>query len=88
MAKYREAHPDGVPILYSWPSQESLTPVGYSTDAQTDWTAPHLRWFLEDIATRYELRGTFLLWGQLFSHQRHLSPLDKFVAPTEAASFA
>jgi esterase/lipase superfamily enzyme len=44
---------DGAPILYSWPSAESLTPVGYTTDAaNNEWTAPHLRWFLEDVAAR------------------------------------
>lgn len=44
---------DGAPILYSWPSAEALTPIAYSTDASTnDWTVPHLRWFLEDVATR------------------------------------
>jgi esterase/lipase superfamily enzyme len=44
---------DGAPILYSWPSLASLSPVGYSTDAgNADWTAPHLRWFLEDVAAK------------------------------------
>jgi len=44
---------DGAPILYSWPSMASLSPVGYSTDAgNADWTAPHLRWFLEDVAAK------------------------------------
>jgi esterase/lipase superfamily enzyme len=44
---------DGAPILYSWPSAQSLTPIGYATDAaNNDWTVPHLRWFLEDVATK------------------------------------
>jgi esterase/lipase superfamily enzyme len=44
---------DGAPILYSWPSQQSLTLVGYTTDAATaDWTVPHLRYFLEDVLAR------------------------------------
>lgn len=44
---------DGAPILYSWPSAESVTPIGYATDAaNNDWTVRHLRWFLEDVAAR------------------------------------
>jgi esterase/lipase superfamily enzyme len=44
---------DGAPILYSWPSAGSLNPIGYATDsASSDWTVPHLRSFLEDVAAR------------------------------------
>ena len=44
---------DGAPILYSWPSLNSLTPVGYTTDSESSsWTIPHLRWFLEDVAAK------------------------------------
>jgi len=44
---------DGAPILYSWPSTASLSPIGYATDSNnSDWTVPHLRWFLEDVAAR------------------------------------
>jgi esterase/lipase superfamily enzyme len=42
---------DGGPILYSWPSEGALT--SYPTDANNaEWTVPHLRWFLEDVATK------------------------------------
>jgi esterase/lipase superfamily enzyme len=42
---------DGASILYSWPSEGTLT--SYPTDANNaEWTVPHLRWFLEDVATK------------------------------------
>ena len=41
------------PILYSWPSAATLSPIGYSTDAESNrWTERHLRWFLEDVLAR------------------------------------
>jgi esterase/lipase superfamily enzyme len=44
---------DGAPILYSWPSAASVSPIGYTTDSgNSEWTVPHLRWFLEDVARR------------------------------------
>ena len=53
---------DGAPILYSWPSQESLTPIGYATDAATnEWTVPHLRSFLDDVARRSGARRVHLI---------------------------
>ena len=42
---------DGPPILYSWPSGASY--FSYDDDAASNaWTIPHLRWFLEDVASR------------------------------------
>ena len=42
---------DGAPILYSWPSIGQY--VGYMTDANNaEWSTPHLRWFLEDVASK------------------------------------
>ena len=39
----------GAPILYSWPSKGSL--FSYAADEATiDWTVPHLKEFLEEIA--------------------------------------
>jgi esterase/lipase superfamily enzyme len=40
----------GVPITYSWPSQGSAAPLGYTTDeTNVEWTEPHLRQFLVDL---------------------------------------
>jgi esterase/lipase superfamily enzyme len=41
----------GAPILFSWPSKGSLSPLGYTHDeTQARWTLPDLRAFLELIA--------------------------------------
>jgi len=42
---------DGVPIAYSWPSAASYEMYG-ADESTIEWTAPHLRWFLEDLAKR------------------------------------
>lgn len=40
---------DGAPVLYSWPSKGHA--LGYFADEATvEWTAPHLKQFLEDLA--------------------------------------
>jgi len=40
---------EGAPVLFSWPSQGSL--AGYTRDeANIEWTEPHLRDFLRDLA--------------------------------------
>jgi len=40
---------DGVPMMYSWPSQGRL--IGYNGDSETvDWSSPHLQSFLERVA--------------------------------------
>lgn len=42
---------DGAAVLYSWPSQGTFS--GYFTDQKTvDWTVPHFRGFLEDLAAK------------------------------------
>src|SRR5439155_20187668 len=42
---------DGAPILYSWPSTGTVT--GYPADEATvEWTAPHLKEFLEKVASQ------------------------------------
>ena len=42
---------DGAAILYSWPSQGTYS--GYFADQKTvEWTVPHLRAFLEEIAAK------------------------------------
>jgi esterase/lipase superfamily enzyme len=44
---------DGPPILYSWPSRAELSPIGYTSDeANVEWTIPHLKNFLREIATQ------------------------------------
>lgn len=43
----------GPPVTYSWPSQGSLSPIGYTTDENNvEWTEPHLKQFLVDLKRR------------------------------------
>jgi esterase/lipase superfamily enzyme len=47
----RDASFDGAPVLYSWPSKNRL--VAYTEDEDTvQWTAFHLRDFLDELAQR------------------------------------
>jgi esterase/lipase superfamily enzyme len=40
----------GTPIAYSWPSQGTYNPLGYTTDeTNAEWTEPHLKQFLLDL---------------------------------------
>jgi esterase/lipase superfamily enzyme len=42
---------DGAPIMYSWPSRDEF--LGYPADEATiEWTSPHFKNFLEDIAAQ------------------------------------
>lgn len=51
---------DGAPVLYSWPSRESL--AGYTHDEATiEWSAPHLEGFLRDLAQRSGARSIYLV---------------------------
>lgn len=44
---------EGAPVFYSWPSQSQLSLTGYKTDADhAELAMPHLREFLNDVATR------------------------------------
>jgi esterase/lipase superfamily enzyme len=78
---------DGAPILYSWPSQESLTPVGYATDAETsEWTAPHLRWFLEDVSAKTGANRIHLI-AHSMGNKVLLRALDR-MSPASTRKFA
>jgi esterase/lipase superfamily enzyme len=51
---------DGAPILYSWPSRNKL--LGYTEDEDTvQWTAFHLRAFLEELAERSDAKKIHLI---------------------------
>jgi len=53
---------DGIPVTYSWPSQGSESPLGYTRDEQAaETTVPHLQWFLTTLATRTNARTIYLL---------------------------
>jgi esterase/lipase superfamily enzyme len=49
-----------VAIAYSWPSQEGL--LSYTVDeTNVDWTVPHLKDFLQDIAERSGAKSVYLV---------------------------
>jgi esterase/lipase superfamily enzyme len=50
----------GVPILYTWPSKGTV--AGYPVDEATiEWTTPHLKSFLEQIATESHAKTIHLI---------------------------
>ncbi|HWM91931.1 MAG TPA: alpha/beta hydrolase [Thermoanaerobaculia bacterium] len=51
---------DGAPVLYSWPSQASVSK--YTVDeANVEWTVPHLERFLRDLSARSGARSVYLI---------------------------
>lgn len=52
----------GAPVLYSWPSKGSPTPLGYTTDSQTVvWSTNILFDFLRDFLHRTEAQNVYLI---------------------------
>ena len=50
----------GAPIFYSWPSQATLT--SYTIDENNvEWTVPHLRQFLDDVANQRGAKSICLI---------------------------
>lgn len=51
---------DGASILYSWPSNGTVQQYTHDWN-NSEWSVPHLRWFLEDVATRSGARTVHLI---------------------------
>ena len=78
----------GVPIFYSWPSKGEL--AGYPADEATiEWVRPHLKQFLEELASRSNATSIYLvahsmgnraLTGALqdIATQAHTNPVPHF----------
>ena len=62
---------DGAPILYSWPSVGTLATYAADVNNST-WTAEHLRWFLEDVATKSGAEAVHLI-----AHSMGNAPLTR-----------
>jgi esterase/lipase superfamily enzyme len=78
---------DGAPILYSWPSEAKLTPIGYTTDeANNEWTVPHLRWFLEDVAAKTGASRIHLV-AHSMGNRALVNALDK-MSPSTTKKFS
>src|SRR5436305_4852805 len=67
-----DLHLDGVPVLYSWPSQASL--ARYTVDENNaEWTVPHLEAFLDDIRDVAARSGAHSIY--LIAHSMGNRPL-------------
>lgn len=65
---------DGVPMMYSWPSQGSL--IAYDGDQEAaEWSAPHLQTFLERIARESGARRIHVI-----AHSMGNRPLSRALA--------
>lgn len=74
------------PILYSWPSAEVLSPIGYATDAESNrWSERHLRWFLEDVVARTGAERVHLI-AHSMGNKALLNALD-MMAPSTTRKF-
>lgn len=52
----------GVPVLFSWASRGSPTPLGYSADSQTiQWSRGNVERFLEDLLASTDARRIYLI---------------------------
>jgi esterase/lipase superfamily enzyme len=58
---------DGVPMMYSWPSQGRL--LAYDGDSETvDWSSPHLQSFLERVARESGAQRIHLVAHSMGNH--------------------
>lgn len=78
---------DGAPVLYSWPSEESVSPVGYATDlANNDWTVSHLATFLNDLVSRSSAARIHII-AHSMGNRALVNALNR-LSPTRVARFA
>jgi esterase/lipase superfamily enzyme len=74
---------EGAPILYSWPSLG--TEIGYPVDLNNaEWTAPQLRWFLEDVATKSSADVVHVI-AHSMGNRPVVSALNRIAAESAAA---
>ncbi len=53
---------EGAPVFYSWPSKGKLSLTGYAHDeTNVEWTVPHLKSFLVDLASGSGARAIHLI---------------------------
>ncbi len=79
---------EGVPVCYSWPSQNSL--VGYTVDENNViWTVPHLRDFLLELADRSQAKSINIIAHSMGNRAmtESLSQLSNQLAPERLPLF-
>lgn len=53
---------DGAPILYSWPSRGSPSPLGYTADSATvEWSKQILKEFISDFMAKNSAKNVYLI---------------------------
>lgn len=80
---------EGAPAFYSWPSKGAL--AAYTHDEATvEWTIPHLKGFLEDLAARSGAEAIHLIAHSMGNRAltRALEQLAAVMADPEAPSFS
>jgi esterase/lipase superfamily enzyme len=75
----------GAPILYSWPSMASVE--SYAVDEATiEWTVPHLKQFLKEVATRSGAQMVHVIahsmGNRALARALHELSLENFAPPT------
>lgn len=79
---------EGAPVFYSWPSKGAL--AAYAQDEATvEWTVPHLRGFLEDLASRSGAEAIHLIAHSMGNRAltRALEQLAAVMADRDAPRF-
>ena len=52
----------GAPVLYSWPSKGSPTPLGYAADSQMiEWSTEVIKTFIEDFLNKTSAKNIYLI---------------------------
>ncbi len=82
---------EGAPVFYSWPSQGRLSLTGYTRDeTNVEWTVPHLKAFLNDLATRSGARAIHLIAHSMGNRAltRALAEIAAAMAGSDAPAFS
>ena len=79
----------GTPITYSWPSQGSPAPLGYTTDeTNVEWTEPHLKQFLLDLKAGVGSDVRIHLLAHSMGNRALTKVLRSIAAQTDGALFS
>jgi esterase/lipase superfamily enzyme len=83
---------DGVPVVYCWPSQASLSEQSYHIDRQNaEWTTEHLARFLDDMSRKLsaeESEASIALVAHSLGNQPLARALERLATRPEHAGLA
>jgi len=79
----------GAPMTFSWPSQGSPTPLGYTTDeTNIEWAEPHLKRFLLDLKAGLGREVRIHLVAHSMGNRALTKALRSIAAETQGALFS